>query len=209
MSARILLVLLSVCVPSLLALRIEPTALTRRAVVSSAFAVAATPRFAVADDLDDDDLMDNDEVPDVRSNSGMKKSVKPGEKPAAKKADANAGRAAFGEIVAARKALSPLSALLVKGDYAAAKAAVAVAPLSTLEDNLLTLVQSPILGPDEKKAIGTIKRYGTGADVLIMFGGLSAAIKDSDGGGVKNYLSKVADSLDEVLLVCKSGGLKP
>ena len=31
------------------------------------------------------------------------------------------------------------------------------------------------LTADEKKAIGTIKRYGVGADVLIMVGGLSSA----------------------------------
>jgi|TARA_B100000524_G_scaffold187050_1_gene96848 hypothetical protein len=33
------------------------------------------------------------------------------------------------------------------------------------------LVNSPVLRKEDKLAIGTIKRYGVGADVLIMVGG--------------------------------------
>ena len=86
--------------------------------------------------------------------------------------------------------------------------ALAGAPYSSLEENLLVLVQSPLLGADEKKQIGTIKRYGVGADVLIMVGGLNAAVKGGDKGGALDKLQKASDSIDEVLLVCKGSGLK-
>ena len=116
------------------------------------------------------------------------------------------GKAAFAEIVMARKILDQLSASVGKGDFSAVSASLASAPFSTMEANLLVLVQSPLLGPEEKKAIGTIKRYGVGADVLIMLGGLNSA---RDGASIKSYLSKASEAIDEVLLVCKSGGLKP
>jgi len=127
----------------------------------------------------------------------------------AKSNDADTGRAAFLEVVAARKALAPLGTLVSRGDCSAVSDALSVAPFSTLEGNLLTLVQSPLLGPDEKKAIGTIKRYGVGADVLIMVGGLSSALRTCDGAVAKSYISKAENALDEVLLVCRGGGLKP
>ena len=193
------------------ALRIAPAALSRadaiRAALGTAYAVStAAPVLAV--DLDDEDEVDaNDEVPDVRMRGGAPR-VKPGDRPATKKVDAAAGQAAFADIVAARKGLDKLSTSLASGDLKTVGMAISGAPYASLEDSLLTLVQSPLLGADEKKQIGTIKRYGVGADVLIMMGGLNAAVRDGDGGGAKSFLTKASNALDEVLLVCKSCGLK-
>ena len=192
------------------ALRLVPPALSRADALRAAFgaaALAAAPRHSLAVDLDDDDdLNQDDEVPDVRMRGGAPR-TKPGDKPPPKAKDAAAGKAAFAELVSARKSLDSLAVSLGKGDRAAVGKVLADAPFSTLEENLLTLVQSPVLGVDDKKQIGTIKRYGVGADVLIMAGGLNSAV--ANGGDAKGYLTKTSDALDEVILICKGAGLKP
>ena len=184
------------------------SALSRADALRAAFgaaSLAVAPRHSIAVDLErDDELNEDDEIPDVRSGAPKK----PGEKPqplAAK--DAESGKAAFSELVSARKTLDSLAVSLGNGDRATVAKALSDAPLSTLESNLLTLVQSPVLGMDEKKQIGTIKRYGVGADVLIMAGGLNSAIANN--GDAQGYLTKTSDALSEVILICKGAGLKP
>ena len=86
---------------------------------------------------------------------------------------------------------------------------IGAAPFSTLEENLLTLVQSPLLGVDEKKQIGTIKRYGVGADVIIMLGGLEKAVGDKNAANAKSFLDKAKASLDEIVTICKANKLVP
>ena len=54
---------------------------------------------------------------------------------------------------------------------------------------------------------GTIKRYGIGADVLIMLGGLSEAVTGADELKAKSFTEKSKNALDEVIAVCKDGGL--
>ena len=51
---------------------------------------------------------------------------------------------------------------------------------TTMEDNLLKLVNGPVLNTDDKKTIGTRKRYGTAADVLYGIGGVKGAIANID-----------------------------
>ena len=129
---------------------------------------------------DDDDINEDEEVPMVGSTTGRKQKAKPFEKTPAK-ADAEAGKAAFANIVAARGALK-------RGDTSAES-------VRDLGSSLLTLVQSPLLGAAEKKQIGTPKTYGLGADVVYMVGG--------------GDIPKAVQALDEVLVVCKSSGLQP
>lgn len=173
-----------------------------------AAALASWPKVSIAADLDDDDsdLDANDEVPGAPMIGGAKR-AKPGDKPAPK-IDAAAGQRAFTELVAARKALDGCAKSLSSGDRTSVATALSKAPFSTLEDNLLTFVQSPNLGVDDKKQIGTIKRYGSGADVLIMMGGLNAAVNGGGGGDGPGFLKKAAESLDEVILVGKGAGFK-
>ena len=56
--------------------------------------------------------------------------------------------------------------------------------------------------------IGTIRRYGVGADVIIMFGGLKAELEEEEinYGTVSKSLKRTIDSLDEVIAICKSNG---
>lgn len=63
---------------------------------------------------------------------------------------------------------------------------------------------------EDKKAIGTIRRYGSGADVIIMYGGLIAEIdegnEEPDAATVQKYMTRTMDSLDEVIAICKNSG---
>lgn len=56
---------------------------------------------------------------------------------------------------------------------------------------------------------GTIKRYGIGADVLIMLGGLNEAVTGADATKAKSFTQKSKDAIDEVIAVCKDSGLSP
>ena len=102
-----------------------------------------------------------------------------------------------------------MQASIANGDLKEVGTALNDAPYAALEDNLLVLLASPLLAPEGKKQIGTGKQYGVGADVLIMMGGLGAAVSGGNSDNAKSYLAKASDALDEVLLVCKSSGLKP
>lgn len=202
---------LFVLASSTLALRVPQTTLSRadlvRAAVGAA-AVAINPQrsLAILDDDDEDDFNQNDEIPDVRT--GRPKAKRADAEPLPKVKDAAAGKLAFYEIVSARKMLDGLSTSLSKGDSSSVAKELSAAPFSTLEANLQILVQSPLLDADGKKQIGTIKRYGSGADVLIMVGGLTAAVANGSTDD-KGYLLKATNALDDVLLTCKGSGLKP
>jgi hypothetical protein len=65
-------------------------------------------------------------------------------------------------------------------------------------------VQAPVLTAEDKKAIGTIRRYG----VIIMTGGLSEALDNGDVRQAKSFLAKAKGSLDEVIGVARGGGLR-
>jgi hypothetical protein len=63
------------------------------------------------------------------------------------------------------------------------------------------LVRSENLSPDEKVALGTIKRYGVVADAIIMVGGLGAALKAGGitvAGGGGTLQEGIEDSEGEV-----------
>ena len=72
------------------------------------------------------------------------------------------------------------------------------------------LLESKRLDAESKKDIGTIRRYGVGADVIIMYGGLKGEVdeenEDPSYAAVEKYLRRTADALDEVLTICRSNG---
>jgi len=91
-----------------------------------------------------------------------------------------------------------------------------------IEDNLLKLVNGPILNADDKKTIGTRKRYGIAADVIYGVGGVKGAIANIDdpqiesckngicsgsfvdvNAEVPKSLNSLKASLSEVLQICK------
>ena len=118
-------------------------------------------------------------------------------------------RAAQPEQGAARQALDSADELVGAGNFAALRSLLSAAPVSAFEDNALVLVQSKVLGLDDVKQIGTIKRFGAGADVIIMLGGLEKAVGDKNAANAKSYLGKAKGSLDEILSICKANKLVP
>lgn len=82
--------------------------------------------------------------------------------------------------------------------------------LNSYETNAGALLESKRLDAESKKDIGTIRRYGVGADVIIMFGGLKAEIDEENENpnysDVAKYLKRTEDSLDEVIAICRSNG---
>lgn len=82
--------------------------------------------------------------------------------------------------------------------------------INDFEGNALALLQSKSISDETRKEIGTIRRYGIGADVQIMYGGLISELDASeypDLSEVSKYLTRTLDSLNEVILLCKGDGL--
>lgn len=80
--------------------------------------------------------------------------------------------------------------------------------INNYEENAGVLLQSKKLDAESKKEIGTIRRYGVGADVIIMFGSVKAELEEEDAnvGSLSKSLKRTMDSLDEVIAICKSNG---
>ena len=82
--------------------------------------------------------------------------------------------------------------------------------MNNYETNAQTLLESKRLDAESKKDIGTIRRYGVGADVMIMYGGLKAEISaDNDMmsySEVEKYYVRTLDSLEEVIAICQGNG---
>ena len=173
-------------------------AVIQHGLVAATCAVLGPMRVAALDDDFDDEAMD--EVPDaptLRTGGTKKQSYS--------KEDV---KAAFADLIACRASIKDIESFLGKSDLASVAPLLAKPPFSSAQDTLLTLVQGPGLGNQEKIQIGTIKRYGIGADVIIMLGGLNNAVKGGNVGEARSYATKAANALDEVIVVCNSGGLK-
>ena len=171
----------------------------------------ASPAAAVSLDDDDDD---DDEIPDVRSGRPAPKKAKEGGAAAGtpafyKNLTPADGKQAAMQILAARQALDSADELVSAGDFVALRSLLSAAPVSAFEDNALVLVQSKALGLDDVKQIGTIKRFGAGADVIIMLGGMEKAVGDKNAVNAKSFLGKAKGSLDEILSICKANKLVP
>ena len=183
----------------------SPSALTRRA-CGSLVAQAAAVAFvapALADDGEDEDEL----AGLVGSASGVKQRTKPGEKEASKKYSAAEVAYAFADVVAARRGMDQVDNLLRAGDLASVAPLLGRPPFSSFKGNAAALTRGPGLGPDEKKQIGNEKRFGLAADVLIMIGGLQDAVDNADAPKARGFAAKAKAALDEVISVCKAGGL--
>lgn len=82
--------------------------------------------------------------------------------------------------------------------------------ISSFESYALSILASKMLSDEDKKEIGTIRRYGIGADVMIMYGGLMAEIDEMndepDPAVASKFLGRTLDSLNEVIQICKNNG---
>lgn len=114
---------------------------------------------------------------------------------------------AAGKIREARRMLDGVDALVDRGSFEDVQALLGTAPISTFEVDCTVLVQAPVLDAEDKKSIGTIKRYGVGADVIIMLGGLNEAAGNEDAALARSYAAKARASLDEILVIIKSNRL--
>lgn len=61
----------------------------------------------------------------------------------------------------------------------------------------------PCAPPAPSQTIGTIRRYGVGADVQIMLGGLANAATDKDAEAAQSFTTKATAALDEILIITK------
>lgn len=59
-----------------------------------------------------------------------------------------------------------------------------------MEENLLKIVNGPVLNADDKKTIGTRKRYGIAADVIYGIGGVKGSIANIDNPQVRLWRPK-------------------
>lgn len=82
--------------------------------------------------------------------------------------------------------------------------------INNFEGNALALLSSKAISDETKKEIGTIRRYGVGADVQIMYGGVIAELDASeypDMGEISKYIQRTLDSLQEVIILCEGDGM--
>lgn len=82
--------------------------------------------------------------------------------------------------------------------------------INRYEENATALLTSKQLDAESKKEIGTIRRYGPGADVIIMYGGFKAELEEEDDvvnyGNLGKSVKRTMDALDEIITICKSNG---
>lgn len=122
--------------------------------------------------------------------------------------------AAFKGLVKAREELQAIpKTFLASQDYDGLRDYLADGSLSinNYEENANALLSSKQLDAESKKEIGTIRRYGVGADVIIMYGGLKAELEDNEEprfGELSKALKRTMDSLDEVIAICRSNGFE-
>ena len=121
--------------------------------------------------------------------------------------------AAFENLVKAREELVLASEkYLTKKDYNGMREYFADERLNinNYEENANVLLSSKQLDAESKKEIGTIRRYGVGADVIIMYGGVKVEIdEDNDAPNydtVSKSLQRTIQSLDEVITICRGNG---
>lgn len=80
--------------------------------------------------------------------------------------------------------------------------------INNYDENASALLTSKRLDAESKQAIGTIRRYGVGADVIIMYGGLKAELADDNefpnSSEISKYYVKTLDSLEEVIAIVRS-----
>mmetsp|Transcript_47017 Transcript_47017/g.98452 ORF Transcript_47017/g.98452 Transcript_47017/m.98452 type:complete len:230 (-) Transcript_47017:111-800(-) len=130
---------------------------------------------------------------------------------------------AWKNLIIARDLLKTADGLVEKKDWPSILDLLENDTFKNMETSLLKLVNGPILNQDDKKTIGTRKRYGIAADVLFGIGGVQSAIAalsdpqlQSCSAGVcsgkfveadvevPKSLKGLSASLNEILTICKS-----
>lgn len=122
---------------------------------------------------------------------------------------------AFANLILAREELiTAAKRYLPKRDFEGMREFLAneATNINNFEANSLVLLESKRLDVESKKEIGTIRRYGVGADVMIMYGGLKTELDETNEFPnlyeIQKYLTRTLDSLEEVIVICRSNGFK-
>ena len=120
---------------------------------------------------------------------------------------------AFANLIKAREELiTAAKKYIPTRDYAGLRNFLEeeAANMNNFEANSQVLLESKRLDAESKKEIGTIRRYGVGADVMIMYGGLRAEIDEGNEfpnfNEVQKYFTRTLDSLEEVIAICRNNG---
>ncbi|GMH72652.1 hypothetical protein TrLO_g3544 [Triparma laevis f. longispina] len=81
--------------------------------------------------------------------------------------------------------------------------------LNNFSQSVTSLVQAKALSPDDTQSIGTIRTYGTAADVQIMLGGLKSELTSNDPNPkeVTKFWKRAEDSLKEIILICDNASI--
>jgi len=80
--------------------------------------------------------------------------------------------------------------------------------INSYDANASSLLKSKRLDAESKKEIGTIRRFGVGADVIIMYGALKSELSEDNerpnGAEIEKYYIRALDSLEEVIMIVRS-----
>lgn len=126
------------------------------------------------------------------------------DEPVAAKAPSRAdGALAYGEIVAAKAALSAVENFVRSSDFGSAASLLGKRPLSTFEANALVLVQAPNLcSPDDKKQIDTVKTDG-----LAAINSVRDAVDGLNAAEARAASKKAREALGEIIAIGSASGL--
>jgi hypothetical protein len=111
---------------------------------------------------------------------------------------------AVGRMRAVRAALDEVAKAAASKRFDAALELLGAPLITGFEKDCTTLVQSSVLTPEDKVAIGTVRRYGIAADVIIMVGGLASAAAAANGPSAVDYSVKARAALDEILVIMQA-----
>jgi hypothetical protein len=101
--------------------------------------------------------------------------------------------AAWNKLVDAQESLVDVKTYVEAKDWAGLLELLGQDEFANMEENLLKLINGPVLNTDDKKTIGTRKRYGIAADVIYGIGGVKGAIENIDNPQVMKTLVEVKE----------------
>jgi hypothetical protein len=115
--------------------------------------------------------------------------------------------AAMQRIRLTRAALDDVSKAIASQSFGDAQALLEGPLITGFEKDCTILVQSKGITSEDKVAIGTIRRFGVGADVIIMIGGLTNAVSEKDAKGAEDFAVKAKAALDEIMVIVRHNKL--
>ncbi|EKX39198.1 hypothetical protein GUITHDRAFT_154476 [Guillardia theta CCMP2712] len=129
----------------------------------------------------------------------------------------------FGQLVQAQGTIEKADALAQKSDWEGVRSLFKQDEIKNIENLLLDLVNGPVISAEDKKTIGTRKRYGIAADVIYGIDGVLSGIdslstpqvQNCSAGScsgelvegeeeIKKSFKNLKASLSEILTLCRA-----